>query len=158
VQNTVYGNNLFSVAPKGEISISTLGDNLVQDIFVANNIGYATCRVCFSVYIDRQTALRPGIVLSGNLWYSTSKNWYGGVQNGGSLKRWNESMPFVHQDLYWDPKFKNSSAFDYSLTQSSPARSAGTSMPGDPFSAIKPDIGALSYNPPGPLRLHSEEQ
>jgi parallel beta-helix repeat protein len=144
-QNTAYGNSINSTAPKAEISLSTLGEDLVKYVSVTNNIGFATCSACFAIYIDRGTAGNVGIALATNLWYSTSKDWYGGVEVGGSLSYWNSAMPFVHNDIYGDPLFKNVAESDYSLSRLSPARNAGTVILGQPLASNPPDLGALPY-------------
>jgi hypothetical protein len=100
--NTAYGNSNHSSGVKAEISLSTLGANLLAYVRLAKNIGYGTCTGCAGIHISSGVAKNREIVLTDNQWGSASGNPYSGAYTGTDPAGWNR-MRFVRDDRPADP-------------------------------------------------------
>jgi parallel beta-helix repeat protein len=101
-ENTAYGNSNHSTGVKAEISLSTLGANLLAYARLTKNIGYATCGGCAGIHVSSGVTKNREIMLTDNQWGSASGNPYSGAYTGTDPAGWNR-MRFVHDDRPADP-------------------------------------------------------
>lgn len=88
--NTSYGNCQNTVQLCAEVFLNGGDLDTTANVNVKNNIGYATTASIPAVFVDSNTTNNSGIVITNNLWYRASGNWWQwGVTLGSVLATWN---------------------------------------------------------------------
>ena len=130
--NSVYGNMLDSAASHTNGGDIAIGSNAadVSNIVIKNNIAQATGATYPAIRIDANAVGTVGLDISNNTWIAVTANWYfWDAAGGNNLATWN-ALTGVGTDLNSDPLFTNAAGDDFTLQAGSPARNAGTYLPG----------------------------